>query len=77
MPPGLPIDMGHGARVAHLPRSTKADSERRAQRAIAQLEIFNAEPSTDFPESVRNIQLGLGVTSLKGVVRFNGYVSSG
>ena len=59
--PGLPIDMGHAARMVRLPRSAKADSER-AQRAT-----FNAKPSTDFPESVRNIQLG--ITSLKRVVR--------
>ena len=52
---------GPGARVARLPRGAKADSER-AQRAT-----FNAKPSTDFPESVRNIQLG--ITSLKRVVR--------
>ena len=59
----VPIDKGHGARVVRLvPRSAKADSER-AQRAT-----FNAKPSTDFPESVRNIQLG--ITSLKRVVRF-------
>ena len=59
--PSVPIYKGHGARMVRLPRSARGFRER-AQRAT-----FNAKPSTDFPESVRNIQLG--VTSLKRVVR--------